>query len=317
MRSRGAASRRQDAQVESEICRKHENSSLPLTVVTGGKPKKLRSCLQLLKKQWHKSEERALCGSYSDLGLVPKHRSSVNVFHFALLLMALLAIFFIVDWLWVALREQLWSRRGRIFPMQIRIEGAEYLGIASGSTERLDFPVILPGVISDESYFRFPGPLDPYEALAAKNVEYGLDLYLLEENVSRVIYHSFWEDEGEVRDYSFKDDDVETYYAYDDDYIRDVYKSYDDDDLKGDGTCRRVHWHRYHFPNCNSFHEMDMAVRFPVYLSSGAYRDVFVHKHEFLRDSDSVILKALVWRGGTFTHVSDLCSEGNLPQTAF
>jgi hypothetical protein len=65
-------------------------------------------------------------------------------------------------------------------------------------------------------------------------VEYGLDLYavILEENVSRVIYHSFWEDEGEVGAVSFKDDDVETCCAYDDDYIRDVYKSYDDDDLK-------------------------------------------------------------------------------------
>lgn len=308
MRSRGAASRRQDALGETEIYGKHEHSTLPLTAINGGKPKRQQSCLQHIKKRWHKSEERRpLCG-YSNLGLAPKHRFSVNVFHFASSFMALLVMFFIMDRFWIVLREQLWSRRGRVFPKQVRIEGAEFLRISSGSIEPLDFPVILPGLVSDESYFLFPGPLNAYEALAAKDVEYGLNLYFMEENVSRVIYHSYWEDEGEIRDYSFKDDDVETYYAYDDDYVRDVYKSYDDDDVRGDGTCRRVHWHRFHFPNCNSFHEMDMAVKFPVYLSSGAYRDVFVHKHEFLRDSENVILKALVWRGGTFTHVSDLCS---------
>jgi hypothetical protein len=306
MRSRGAASRRHDALGETEIYRKHEYSTLPLTAISGGKSRKQKSCLQHLKKRWHKSDDRPMCGSYPDLGLAPKHRSSINSFHFASVLMVLLVIFFIVNWLWVAAREQLWSRRDRVFPMQVRIEGAKFSLIESQSTKPLDFPVVLPGVVLDQSYFRFPGPLDAYEAFAAKNVEYGLNLYLLEENVSRVIYHSVWEDEGEVRDYSFKDDDVETYYAYDDDYVRDVYKSYDDDELKGDGTCRRVHWHRYHFPNCNSFHEMDMAVKFPVYLSYGAYRDVFIHKHEYLHESERVILKALVWRAGTFTFVSDL-----------
>lgn len=42
---------------------------------------------------------------------------------------------------------------------------------------------------------------------------------------------------------------LDSYYAFDDDYLRAPVKGY---------GCRRVSWHRLHRPNCNGFHEIDL-----------------------------------------------------------
>jgi hypothetical protein len=41
------------------------------------------------------------------------------------------------------------------------------------------------------------------------------------------------------------DDALKTYYAFDDDYLRDPYRLWDDDQIKEKRTCRRVSWHRF------------------------------------------------------------------------
>ena len=111
--------------------------------------------------------------------------------------------------------------------------------------------------------------------------------------MARVIYHDFWQDRGEVRDYSKRDDTVDQYYAYDDDYLRSPFVAYKDDTIQDNKRCRRVGWYRFYFPNCNSFHEMDLDNNLPTYLSYGAYRDVFVHKHMYLRHEQKLIWKQI------------------------
>lgn len=65
--------------------------------------------------------------------------------------------------------------------------------------------------------------------------------------------------------------DVDQYYAFDDDYIRSSYVAYDDDSIQDEKRCRRVSWHRLHFPTCNSMHELgtrnitDKVVRYAVF----------------------------------------------------
>lgn len=267
-----------------------------------------RGFLKRLMKRWHKSDQQPLCGDLGtcpDLGLAPKCRSSVNMYLIASGVMALLIVTLVISWLWLALGDGP-ARQDRRFPLQVRIEGAKLSQIASMSTKPLDFPILVPGVASGRSEFRYQSPLDDYEALAATYVDYGgIDLFLMVENVSRVIYRDDWEDQGEVKDYSIRDDDMDMYYAFDDDYIRNVYRGYDDDQIKDTGLCRRVKWHRFQFPNCNTFHEMDSAVNFPRYLNYGAYRDVFVHTNHFLHENEPIIWKESIWEAEkNYTYVS-------------
>lgn len=286
---------------------KLDSDDLPITI-NDDNSKRRRSLWKQLTKRWYKSDYDTLCADFagfSDFGMAKKGRSLTKVPLLLSGVLTFLVMSLAMVWLWLAMRDAS-SRDRRSFPLLVRIEGAKLSQLASRAGGPLDFPVQVPVVGSHVSRFHQPGPLDEMDALAASNADYGLEIHLLEENVTRVIYHDILEDSGKVRDYSVKDDDVDTYYAYDDDYVRDVYKTYDGDEMKGAGPCRRLHWHRYHFPNCNSFHEMDITFSVPEFLGNGAYRDVFTHTHHFLRESESVIWKALVWHDGAgFTFVSD------------
>lgn len=101
-----------------------------------------------------------------------------------------------------------------------------------------------------------------------------------------------------------RDDDVDQYYFFDDDLLRDPFTTYDDDRVKGTGSCRRVNWHRWQFPNCNAFHEMGSATEVPMYLSGGAYRSVFIYNHAFISHFDNIIWKQIIFEDYEFTHVS-------------
>lgn len=74
---------------------------------------------------------------------------------------------------------------------------------------------------------------------------------------------------------------------YDGDDYLDPYYAFDDDQIKFPG-CRRVSWHRYIFPNCNTFHEISMYETEGV--SHGHYRNVLKLNHTY---SGEVVLKVL------------------------
>jgi serine/threonine protein kinase len=96
------------------------------------------------------------------------------------------------------------------------------------------------------------------------------------------------------------EDSVDSYYAFDDDYIRSPYTRYDDDEFKNwhnERTCRRVSWHRLAFPTCNRLHELDIASNIPKYINSGAYRQVFEVSHSNLDANEDFI-----WRQLAFNH---------------
>lgn len=81
---------------------------------------------------------------------------------------------------------------------------------------------------------------------------------------------------GHIFDHSFDGDDYrDTYYAVDDDFVKFP-------------NCRRVSWHRYIFPNCNTFHESSMFDAKGI--SHGHYRNVLKIEDEF---SGEIVFKVL------------------------
>jgi hypothetical protein len=198
----------------------------------------------------------------------------------------------IVYWLILALNDES-TRRERLFPLQVRMMDGNVANVVSPSAKSLDFAIFIASVDPSANQFRHPVPIDMTASDEYGLVDYGnLDIYLMVENVTRVIYRDFWEEAGEVRDLSVRDDDMDAYYSFDDDELRNPYKRYEDEGIKnGDNHCRRVAWHQYQFPNCNTFHEMNSAVNVPRYLSYGAYRDVFGHWNHH---------DAVIWKQSSF-----------------
>lgn len=267
--------------------------------MTGRERGKGGGLLRRLLKRRYKSEGSSLCG---DLRLPPKSRSSIEWDLVVPAVLSLCMASVIMYWLLMALSDEL-SRPERPFPLVVWVDSAKPSPIPLTTDVILDFPILIEQPLG-RSRFNCPGRLAPAEIMEGEFVDHGnLDIYIMMENVSRVIYYDYNEEVGEVRDYSTRDDDVDTYYAFDDDSVRNVFSTYDDDSLKNTGRCRRNKWHRYHFPNCNSFHEMDVSNNVPVYLSYGAYRDVFIHEHKTLHMNERIIWKQSL-HDIEFTYVS-------------
>jgi len=96
------------------------------------------------------------------------------------------------------------------------------------------------------------------------------DLYIdimEEDGVKRAIYHDYkmdlakYDDTGKQIKQLNKDgeevnDDVDFYYAFDDDEERNPYSIVHDEELEKK-HCRRTNWHRNLPINCNTMHEFD------------------------------------------------------------
>ena len=91
----------------------------------------------------------------------------------------------------------------------------------------------------------------------------GIDVELFEEDTAvRNIYHDPEQDRTDYRNPDdSRDDDVDLYYAFDDDFIRDKFEKEEDD-----GYCRRVSVHRLSFPTCNNYHEISFIDSHAKYL---------------------------------------------------
>lgn len=297
MRSRGPSRRSAVQQpVTDQALPQHYESSKKYdddpSAVTGRQEKRMGFWKRLIK-QWYKSEQQPICGDLSnaDAGLTPKQSSSLSLAVPAVvgLVMAGTILYLLL----LALQDGS-SRPERRFPVKVYLEGATPLPIGSISSRPLDLPILIESVVASPSQFKYPQPLDAQASEEARLKDYAnLEIFLMaESNVARVIYRDEWDEIGEVRDMSIRDDDIDAYYSFDDDELRSPYKRYDDEAMKnGDNRCRRVAWHRYQFPNCNTFHELNSAVNVPRYISYGAYRDVFAHVHKKPGKSDVVVWK--------------------------
>lgn len=120
---------------------------------------------------------------------------------------------------------------------------------------------------------------------AARKPYYG-NLYVdvfEEEGMKRAIYHDFRLDRRK-KDIEVKSKQVEAYYAFDDDVLRNPLREWDDDTIADKKRCRRTSWHRDLPIDCNSVHEMDLPTltlgdRFG-YLGEGGYRYVYTVRPE-------------------------------------
>jgi len=98
--------------------------------------------------------------------------------------------------------------------------------------------------------------------------DYGdLDIYFFAKDdgptftSKRIIHHDYVLDEGKEDRRRPVDDNVDYYYALDDDGNRNTYEAYHDDQIASERLCRRTSWHRDVLINCNSFHELDLQRR--------------------------------------------------------
>jgi hypothetical protein len=187
------------------------------------------------------------------------------------------------------------ARQHKVFPLEILMDDTNNFPPLAIPRVVLDFPVLVPSVVKYPAVFHYPQRLN--ESLLSEGTvpEYEINLIFPKENFRRVIHHDTWEGGGEARDYSTRDDDIQSYYAFDDDFVRDVAKSYNQHEYGGKGVCRRVPWHRLHYPNCNLFHEMNNAINIPSYIGLGSYRDVMLHEHHFLNFSETLVWKQALW----------------------
>jgi len=76
---------------------------------------------------------------------------------------------------------------------------------------------------------------------------------------------------------------VDSYYAFDDDDVRSHHFHND--------NCKRTSWHKFYFPTCNNFHEMDMRHDDSKKVGSGYYRTVFTAKNPLGHDFALKMLK--------------------------
>jgi hypothetical protein len=207
--------------------------------------------------------------------------------------------------------RKVWNRK---FPLQIRLDGIQlqalnikFLDDSIGAYKSYDFCLKIPSIVSNPtSQFNFPYQLDEPLTKEGSIPDYNglIILRLVDPNDHRVIYHNSTEDEGQLRDYSVRDDDVVSYYSMDDDFVRDGYKTFDNkSEVNENGTCRRLPWHMYHFPNCNTFHEMNIAVNIPTFYGAGSYRMALTHTHQYLANSNTLIWRQSLWNP-PYTYVS-------------
>lgn len=96
------------------------------------------------------------------------------------------------------------------------------------------------------------------------------------------------------------DDDRDSYYAYDDDYLRNPYIEfkkgnddtyYDYKEPDEEYVCRRISEHRLYFPNCNSFHETSLIEAQATIIGEGAYRQAMKLDRLFGREHETIVAK--------------------------
>ncbi|CAB9500486.1 Probable serine/threonine-protein kinase [Seminavis robusta] len=147
--------------------------------------------------------------------------------------------------------------------------------------------------------FQYPKDLGHKEQKEMAYVDFGsIDLKLLaNDDQKRQIYIMVEDLQGEARSLNEeRDDDYENYYwGFDDDIERNPYTLYSNYNPSMEGRCRRVSWHRYNFPTCNSLHELDLITNTPRFVGDGAYREVFVTEQLYMGTIEETIFKELRW----------------------
>jgi hypothetical protein len=86
-----------------------------------------------------------------------------------------------------------------------------------------------------------------------------------------------------------RDDDLDGYYNFDDDYERGRYVSHH-------GRCRRISEHRINLQNCNSFHELELLSMKVKFLGAGAYRQVFSIDHPYRDTHEKFVIKDISYQ---------------------
>jgi len=123
--------------------------------------------------------------------------------------------------------------------------------------------LLLPSTVASKTSALLPSILDAKgkERQAAKNFG-GLEMKFLDtDGDGRIIHHDPHFDKGKVL-IGKGDDDVEYYYAFDDDAKRNPVNGWFDRRLYRKKRCRRTNWHRDLYLNCNSFHELGLLDSF-------------------------------------------------------
>jgi hypothetical protein len=116
------------------------------------------------------------------------------------------------------------------------------------------------------TWLNTPDPPEVSFKLMGRKSSYGGLVLMMLENAAggRVMFHDLSEDErvdiiNLRRNASSNDDNVDFYYNFDDDALRNPARVNNDDTVAGTRRCRRTAWHRNIPLNCNMFHELGVA----------------------------------------------------------
>lgn len=132
------------------------------------------------------------------------------------------------------------------------------------------FDVIFKGGFKGEDSLYTPDKLDPANKNEGLLADYGnLEFkFLEEEGARRNIFYDYDLYKTEFRDHDkHQDDDVDMYYAFDDDYQRGHDTAFNDQDVIDDNKhCRRISGYRLNFQTCNLIHELNRVESNVKYL---------------------------------------------------
>lgn len=147
-----------------------------------------------------------------------------------------------------------------MFQWQASTQSSQHASASSWNFRSKDLaPILLNFVSSTQS--KKPSLHRPTRPLQGSSGEDygGLVIWFLEnDGERRTVFRDYMLERGETnilqRNRDNRDDDVEDYYAFDDDRVRSQFGATTDDSP----LCRRANWYRLLFPTCNTMHEMAM-----------------------------------------------------------
>uniref|UniRef100_A0A7S3PTU5 Protein kinase domain-containing protein n=1 Tax=Chaetoceros debilis TaxID=122233 RepID=A0A7S3PTU5_9STRA len=211
-----------------------------------------------------------------------------------------------------------WSKSESSLPSKLSLQARNF--IKKGRTPNLNVPkrvlimnrpndveppITLPNMVptlgEDGEDTKFN--LSPISDIISYNADYGdLQISFLQPGEERKIRHDPEEMPMDGHVYTEEDFDAhdgwEEYYAFDDEYVRNI-PFEEGRQTEAQNKCRYNEWHRLYYPNCNTFHEIEIIKgdsdsdgindgnKPNMKLGSGAYREVYLLHERY--DTEMVV----------------------------
>ncbi len=164
------------------------------------------------------------------------------------------------------------------------------------SVEMSAMEILISSIRPSISSFNFPVD-DHFNKELGLFIDFGgLEVTIFEDDgAERHILRDFKQEETNYRDpNAARDDDVDAYYFFDDDYLRGLDNAADENGaIDKNKRCRKITDHGLNLQNCNEFHQLDRLdpSHQIKYLNAGAYRQVFSIVRSYSNQTELIAIK--------------------------